>query len=182
MNEITERHIEDWNEANAAYDASGITGPDEAPIAALAKEFARAVSAIGTAIAEAQTARVNLGNVDWEFADGEDGKAKAALFAAHAALAPAEDIADARLRDVTDAEKDEELGRLRVRIAELEARLAEAEVPGDRLPRLPARRRSAPRAARAPRPPRPHPCRDHRPASHLDPVPSSAADAAGKDT
>lgn len=102
-------------------------GPDPELIARLTREFKDAVHGAAEAIAAAQRARIALAEEDWEFADGDDSHVKDVLITARAKVDEAGGVAAERLRFITDAEKDEEIARLKARTAELEARLAKLE-------------------------------------------------------
>jgi hypothetical protein len=96
----------------------------EARAAAAVKAFAAAVNAAQEAAGKARQACQMLAEADFDFDEGAGLDAKRHLAEAGNSLYAVAKIAGTELKTVTDAEKDVELERLRVRVAELEIALA----------------------------------------------------------
>lgn len=103
----------------------------DARVKALAVRLAHAEAESARSHAQlAQSALRQLAGIDEELGTADENDAREALIHAQASLAIAERVAAARLKPITDAERDAELGRLRARTAELE-RLRAAGFPED---------------------------------------------------
>jgi hypothetical protein len=101
--------------------------PDEgARIAGLVRRWAQAITTALAAAGEAQKILGDLERCDGELSEsGAATDAREGLAAAWHRLYAAGDIALARLKLITDAEKDTELERLRAEVGQLRRRLAD---------------------------------------------------------